>query len=707
MPDTLARDANASPRAVTARGAGSAFERALAAVPAVVTTDDIGPLVALVAELRPRDADDRDQATKNLLALIHVLEGDAALAARLRAYVAQLLAARGLTMVLTEVGILPSTGFFTELFRRLGEKLLPAAPADHSGTGLLTALFPERDDHEWVRAVDDVHWATLLRCVAPHRAPGAATADPAAAAIFVDVLDALDILAVRIAALGTEPELARLRRELIDHGSPFLALAAELRRHLDAWHAALDTGGSAPDLDGRHALVLLDQCESVLAKVRRNTGTTGIAVGLTYAMARLDDLIGRTRALLALTDHAPEADRVGASVALLKDLVEADNTRNAIRPHFARNTDLLAREITEHSGRTGEHYITATREEYRAMFRAAAGAGLIVPFMAFAKLGLHGAHAAVLVEGLLYGLNYAAGFVLIQLLHFTLATKQPAMTATRIASALHTRPRQKPDLAELTELIVRMCRSQFIAIVGNVVIALPLALFVSLGVFATTGTHVVTPDKADALLHDLHPWRSLALFHAAIAGVWLFTAGLVSGYWDNKAVYGRIPERIRRLPWLRRVAGDARAARLADYIEHNLGGLAGNIFFGMVLGLTGVVGANLGLPIDIRHVTFAAANIGISIVALGSSLPWTVLAVSVLGMLLVGVVNVTVSFTLAMLLALKARRVQFRHAIPLVALLARRALRTPLDFIRPPREPVGSAVATAADSPSRHQETAP
>jgi site-specific recombinase len=53
---------------------------------------------------------------------------------------------------------------------------------------------------------------------------------------------------------------------------------------------------------------------------------------------------------------------------------------------------------------------------------------------------------------------------------------------------------------------------------------------------------------------------------------------------------------------------------------------------------------------------------------------------------LVGIVNLTVSFSLALLVALKARRVRFRYARPLAAALWRRFLATPLDFIRPPRD---------------------
>ena len=96
----------------------------------------------------------------------------------------------------------------------------------------------------------------------------------------------------------------------------------------------------------------------------------------------------------------------------------------------------LARRITEHASRSGEHYVTASRAEYSAMFRAAAGAGLIVGVMALLKilaatLGLPGFWQAVA-----FSLIYGLGFVVVHILHLTIATKQPAMTAATIAAAL-------------------------------------------------------------------------------------------------------------------------------------------------------------------------------------------------------------------------------------------------------------------------------
>ena len=90
--------------------------------------------------------------------------------------------------------------------------------------------------------------------------------------------------------------------------------------------------------------------------------------------------------------------------------------------------------------------------------------------------------------------------------------------------------------------------------------------------------------------------------------MYLFLSGLISGYYDNLSLYHQVPQRLRRVKWLRRVLGPARLDRFATYIEHNLGALAGNFLFGCMLGYTPIVGELLGLPLDIRHVAFASAN---------------------------------------------------------------------------------------------------
>lgn len=648
---------------------------------AVAGGGDVALLVEVVAHVRPHDPGDATQALKNLQALQFVLSGDATLRTGFRDFLLRLFASHRQVSLYADLGILPAAGFFTELWRRVAQKILPAAVDTTALKDVIGIAFHRATDHRWVNGIGDEHWRRLLETLGIDLLAAAQTNHTVA-----QLLDATHILSARIAAMGVEPALAEVHPPLREHESPFLMQSVEAQRWLQEYRAGMGSG-ELPAEDEKQIRVLLDQCRDVIGRIRRNTGNTGISVDLTYLLQRLAETIDRLDALLDLLDRTPQTDRRQAIVTLFKAFVEADNKRNNLREHFAKNTELLAREVTEHSGRTGEHYITATRSEYKAMLSSALGAGLIVPFMALIKIGLHGLHPAPLIQGLLYGLNYSLGFMLIHVLHFTVATKQPAMTASRIAAALDHPSGAKPDVARMVELIVRVIRSQFIAVVGNVALAFPLAYVLATALYLSTGSHVMTPDAARATLHDLDPLASLALFHAAIAGVWLFMSGLIAGYHDNIAVFDRIPQRIRQLKWLERGIGRKRLDQLAGYIEGNLGSLAGNFWFGMLLGLTATVGFNLGLPLDIRHITFSAANLATASVSLDQQVPWQTFGWCAAGVALVGIVNLTVSFSLALLVALKARRVRFRYARPLAAALWRRFLASPLDFVWPPRDP--------------------
>jgi site-specific recombinase len=222
-------------------------------------------------------------------------------------------------------------------------------------------------------------------------------------------------------------------------------------------------------------------------------------------------------------------------------------------------------------------------------------------------------------------------------------------------------------------------------VLGNLATVIPVAWLIALAWHALTGQHLVTPDKAQHLIHDSDPLHSPALFHAAIAGVWLFVSGLLSGYYDNKALYTRMGQRVRQLRGLRRLLGPARLERLSVYVENNLGGLMGNLYFGILMGVTGTVGYLLGLPLDIRHVTFSSANFAIALVGLDHQVSWQTVGITAGGIALIGAVNLIVSFGLALWVALRARKIRFRQGIRLVEAMGRRFVAAPVDFFIGPK----------------------
>ncbi|MFC4159882.1 site-specific recombinase [Chitinimonas lacunae] len=661
------------------------MENLLQAIAADSVRSDVSYLDRLIEQLRPRNPRhpaDIEHSINAVRSLAYLLEREPRYRQGLRDYLTCLVGARRQVQLYADTGILSNEGVWSAFWHRLGAKLLPEEYCDERLQDVLGRVFHRSDDYLWVSAVPRQIWLELWQALHFEES----TPGPDRRRIELELLESVQVLSYRISAIGLEPELVRNYPAIERFESPFLTQNVELRDYLEAYKTAL-IERSEPALDDRAVRVLLGQCDEIVARIRKTAAREGVSVSLTYLMVRLRQHLDRLRLLLDLLDPAQREQRPERSIEFICQLVEADNRKTSIKDLFITNSDLIALQITEHAGRTGEHYIAADRREWSQMAKSAMGAGFIVGFMALIKLLTSKLKLPPLAEALAFSMNYSFGFMLIHTLHFTIATKQPAMTAAKIAATVDGAGaiRGQDTVERLAELVEKVCRTQFIAILGNVLLAMPTALMIALAMRQLSGESWLSPEKARALLHDIDPFSSLALPHAAIAGVCLFLAGLISGYYDNKAVYNRIPARLRQLRWPRRLFGEARWERVCTYIENNLGALAGNFFFGIMLGSMGTVGFLLGLPLDIRHITFSSANFAYALVALDFMLDWRTIAVSLLGIMLIGLTNLGVSFMLALVVALRSRRIRFGLTRPLLGLLSRRLLRSPQRFFIPPR----------------------
>jgi len=638
-------------------------------------------LARLVDAIRPRRRDGAAVAESNFRALLQLLESQPEYAAALNEHLGTLLASRMHRILYADAGVLGPQGFMASLARRVLGRLLPPAVDTEFLRDLVAEVFDQPRDYVWLRAIPREDWDALLRVI---DVDGEAFA-PARRKCRHELLEAMRLASYRLASYGTDTALLQYLPALARHESPFLAQNDEvcefIVRHADASQAGADDG---------HLEVLLAQCEDYVATIRRRSREAGVSVELVFLLARIEQIIARLRQLRdlvtpidAAVPDAPVVSRARAIDFFLR-LVRQENRRNSVRDLFRGTTELLARRVTEQASRSGEHYITASRSEYIEMFRAAAGAGLIIAVMALLKLKLSQLHLPLLWEGVAFSLNYGLGFVLIHVLHLTIATKQPAMTAATLAGALDGRENREARLDALANLAAEVSRTQWVSIAGNVTITMLTAFAIALTAAQFLGWEAAHPDKAAHLLHDLHPWHSLALLHAAIAGVYLFLSGLISGYYDNQALYHHIPQRLRRVKWLRALLGEERLGRFAAYVEQNLGALAGNFLFGCMLGFTPIVGELLGLPLDIRHVAFASANFAYGLVGLQFNVMPAVVVVSVAGVLLIGLTNLVVSFSLALKVALRSRGITPEQTVGLWGRVLQRFLVRPRDFFWPP-----------------------
>jgi site-specific recombinase len=598
---------------------------------------------------------------------------------RLRERLAEALEeARHLTLY-TEIGLFSRKGFVREFGQRLYERLNPG-PLDRGNLkDVLAIVFHDPKDVRWVGALPNDAWWRLLEglgCLAGEDSPIARRARE-------EILYALEMLGVWVAAEELEPEFLRLDPAIAKRHSAFVALQRELAVYVEAYRTWL-ADESAEFHDDSHIRVLLDQCREQIARFGKRAVTRGSTISLTHLLERLNQTLTRIGRLLDILDPADSTAQRKAAMQLFRELVMANARRNSLRSLWQENVKLLARSVTQQASETGEHYITTDRAGYLQMLRSGAGAGLIIAFMALAKIQIESLGLSPGASTLWVSLNYGLGFVLIHILHFTVATKQPAMTAARLAAAIEETEKGTASPGKLADLMIQVGRSQFVAVLGNVSVALPVALLAGSLHGMLLDAAVLAPERAEYQLHKLSPFVGLALFHAAIAGVWLFVAGLISGFFDNRCAYLDLPARLRGHPLLRRLLPENTLERFAGFMEHNYGALAGNFFFGVLLGVTGYVGYLLSLPLDIQHVAFASANLGYvastQLYGVLTLLPYLVFV------LLIGAVNLWVSFGLALYVALRARGTRIGAVDRLLKAYVARIRERPREFLLPPSD---------------------
>jgi site-specific recombinase len=573
-------------------------------------------LARLVELIRPHGREGVEAAESRFHALLRLLAARPELAQALSVYLKTILTSRMHRTLYSESGVLANQGFFSGLISRLLGRMLPPAIDDDFLRDLFSEVFDDADDGAWMAAIPRESWRELLELL---NVGGDAFA-PARQQCRHELCEAMRMASHRLAALGMEPALLRYMPALARHESPFLAQSDEVRE-LIARHAGSD---GAQSHDG-HLEVLLDQCTSYVDTIRRRSREAGVGVNLVFLLARIEQIVERLRLLrtLIIPDPAEDAPaRRERAIDFFLRLVQQENRRHSLRDLFAGTTQLLARRVTEQASRSGEHYVTGTRSEFVGMFRAAAGAGVIIGTMALIKILISKLGLPPVWEAVAYSLELRSGLR---------ADPHPASDRRHQAAGhdgrhagCHARRQAEPRCASgrAGRTGGQVSRTQWISIAGNVSIGFITALAIAMTAGQFLGWQPVDPVKGAHLLHDLHPWQSLALFHAAIAGVFLFLSGLISGYYDNQSLYHRVPERLRRVKWLRSLLGEQRLARFADYIELNLGALAGNFLFGCMLGSTPIIGSLLGLPLDIRHVAFASANLAYGLEALEFDLVW-------------------------------------------------------------------------------------
>ena len=594
-----------------------------------------------------------------------------------------------LTPLLADFGFAPRNAFLSEFGHRLRRKLLPGTPETTDLTEFFGLLLPSRFDARWVQALDTDTLQRLHALLLAEPGTNTNTSDPADTSNRWQsaLLDALTFCISQVSATGFAAEI-RIRMS-----APARAARSfhALPTHFEALRRAVLTQGARSEASQAAAaqlVSLLERCQEDAHTVYAHLQAHGISVGIVFRLRQLRERILRAQQLLdcLLTEQTERA-----TAALIADLVQMGQDRRSLRALIANSTQLTAAKVAERSAESGEHYITRDAAEYRQMLGKAVGGGALIGLTTWVKFVLYGLALSAFWSGFAAGLNYAFFFVLVQLLHGTVATKQPAVTAPAMAAKLR-EIRQPGAVRSFVDEVAHLLRSQIVAIVGNVGAVIPVVLLISLGLFYVQGAHMIDAEKAQQVLKDMHLLGPTALF-AAFTGVLLFSSSIVAGWVENWFVFYQLDSAIRHNPRFTRVLGVARAGRWAAWLRQNISGLTANISLGFMLGIVPVVLAFFGLGIEVRHVTLSAGQVAAAAAALG----WPVLADpafwwAVAGVAVVGPLNLAVSFYLAFRLALKAQAISDVNRTRIRAALRQRLRRAPRSFLLPPRPQDDTAV---------------
>ena len=593
-----------------------------------------------------------------------------------RDYLFILFSNKSFAKALTDANILSENAFFPELKKRISYKFLPPVEDENTISYIISkVLFNPKSDSNYIKNINPEDGSEFFKLMEIEKISTLPK-------VKKELLISANILALRSVGNALEAGIAKMVPEYKNFDNPFVALQSELDSLIGRFKEDENLQINSKDVDYKQIKIYLQQCLDFVDKAFKNASKFGISSKINQSLLKIRQQLKRIQDIIPILVVDNEEDVLINSKNLVSNTLKYNSHRNNVRELIDDSTRLISHLITSHTAETGTHYIATSSKEYLKMFWKASGGGIIVGFLCIFKMMMSYSHGSEFSHAVLYSLNYAFGFIIIYLLGFTLATKQPAMTAATMAKVLSDESSSDKNYKEFANLVAKLSRTQFIAFVGNVLWSFPVALAIIYGMdwFLEKNFAVA---KADKLLKDLNPIKSKAILHACIAGFFLFISGIISGNISNSSIFNQVPERISQSPFLNQVIGAKNSKKLSDFYTKHWAGIISNFWFGIFLGVIAPLGVFLGLDLDIRHITFSAGNFALALYGKGFDIDTYTFVISLVTIFLIGAFNFIVSFGLSMLLAFRSRKVNFGELTIIYKSILKYFIKNPLRFFIP------------------------
>jgi site-specific recombinase len=202
---------------------------------------------------------------------------------------------------------------------------------------------------------------------------------------------------------------------------------------------------------------------------------------------------------------------------------------------------------------------------------------------------------------------------------------------------------------------------------------------------AITGHPFLASEQATHGVQMLRPFHSPTIPFAIVTGIFLWISSLVTGWTANYLALTRMEHAISHSLRIRRRLGPARANAMAHWVKHHAAGSVGYIVLGFLLGSVPIIVGLFGIPLEVRHVTLAAASLGYALDTLWmeGALHASDVAFSFAGIFLIGVLNIATSFALSFVLAVRARDIGETKARQFLKEVLHKLASHPVSFLLP------------------------